>query len=408
MKVLVVSSKFHPEYAGSALRAARTYQRLQRRYGVEYFVLCNGVQFTEPAEYQWEGAAVKRVCSPGWMIDNARYNEISQKIKRNIKYYQEFLQTIRWLRRRKFDAVHIFGKSASTAAAAHFSRWAAKPLILELCNNMTDPSPFVPFFRTVSRADLRKGTVIVAISEELAQMCGKHGYEANVWSRPNPIDESRFYFRASSEGMSRTCFSAEDKVLVYIAKFWPQKNHIFLLEVLARLPEKYKLVLAGPLIPSGANAARDTLTVAAIKNRIAELGLAGRVELITEYVESERYIGGADVYLFPASNEALGTPLLESLACGVPVIANSDEKAFQQWLENGINGFLCPLEAGKWAEAVLETEKFSLRSRQDFSSKILSQASSQVIDKQYFQILQSLVSSSQLYPVSVEQLLGQP
>jgi glycosyltransferase involved in cell wall biosynthesis len=31
----------------------------------------------------------------------------------------------------------------------------------------------------------------------------------------------------------------------------------------------------------------------------------------------------ADVYMFPTKEEGLGTPMLEAIACGTPVVANN-------------------------------------------------------------------------------------
>ena len=43
MKILLVSSKYHPEYSGSGLRAHNTYKRLKKNYKIEFNVLSNSI-----------------------------------------------------------------------------------------------------------------------------------------------------------------------------------------------------------------------------------------------------------------------------------------------------------------------------------------------------------------------------
>ncbi len=62
--------------------------------------------------------------------------------------------------------------------------------------------------------------------------------------------------------------------------------------------------------------------------------------IVENFVKAEKYIKISDVYAMPAYNEGLGTPLLESIACGVPIVANSNEPSFKEWINNGENGYL--------------------------------------------------------------------
>ena len=413
MKVIVASSKFAPEYAGSGFRAHNTYQRLAEKYGVEYKVLCSSVEFYSAAEYNWEGIFVKRICSNFWKLGTLNRFPFLSRPYRILKYYSEFLQALSWLRSESFDCAHIFGISPTTAATAHFARYYQKPLIIELCNDThsgREPSPFVKWARGFFRSDMSKGSIIVAISQNLKDLCGQFGYVKNVWCRPNPVDISRFYFITNKDKekarLNIPLLNANNKVGIYIAKFWPQKNHIFLLDVLAELPKRYRFILAGPLIDGGPNAGRDKEIFSNIKRRILELKLEDRVLLLPHFVEAERYLSIADVYLFPAWNEALGTPLLESLACGVPVVANASEPAFRQWVEQGRNGFLCELVPQKWSEAIQECERMPSQHREDISKDILKLASSNNIDRNYMNILRYLIAKNPRGVVDIQAVLS--
>ena len=64
MKVLLVSSKYPPEYSGSGLRAHNTHLRLRQKYGIETEVVCSSTEFSSRLNYIKDGLKVSRVLSP--------------------------------------------------------------------------------------------------------------------------------------------------------------------------------------------------------------------------------------------------------------------------------------------------------------------------------------------------------
>ena len=61
MKVLVINSKFYPEYAGPGLRSHNTYKRLRRKYNIDYDVLTNSIEFNDNKRYEHESVCVIRI-----------------------------------------------------------------------------------------------------------------------------------------------------------------------------------------------------------------------------------------------------------------------------------------------------------------------------------------------------------
>ena len=45
MRILLVSSKFNPEYSGSGYRAEKTYSRLEKKFKINYNVISNSQLF---------------------------------------------------------------------------------------------------------------------------------------------------------------------------------------------------------------------------------------------------------------------------------------------------------------------------------------------------------------------------
>jgi glycosyltransferase involved in cell wall biosynthesis len=91
----------------------------------------------------------------------------------------------------------------------------------------------------------------------------------------------------------------------------------------------------------------------------------------------------------PNVTEGLGTPMLESLACGVPVLANLDEPAFSEWIRDGENGWCRRLHAEAWAQAALQVQTLSPARLQAEALRIRTVAGTAVIDAGYRAILEA-------------------
>jgi len=409
VKVLVVSSKYPPEYAGSGLRAHNTYKRLREKYGIEFEVVCNSVEYHDTTTYRYEGVDVHRISEPVfYRLLHDCYPEPAYRIGKGLKYYVEAYLTRRQLEAKDFDVVHVFGDSASTATAILWAQYHNKPLVLELVNTPKEsPDQYLPGLNHVPEYDLRERCVIVSISSQLKQMCADYGLSKNVWTRPNPVDDARFNPNVfdSRNPVELTNFNDTDNIILYVAAFKPRKNHIFLLDVLDKLPEEYKLVLAGPADEAGRHELRDKQVIAEIRDPIDQLQLSNRVDLRIGFVDMAEFLSVSDVFCFPSWNEAMGTPLLESIASGVPVVANADENSFQEWIVNGENGFLCPLEPDDWATSIVDSVAMSPEKRRKAGDRILEEVSAEAIDRQYRSILRSITSSAEGEIMDIDEIL---
>jgi L-malate glycosyltransferase len=92
------------------------------------------------------------------------------------------------------------------------------------------------------------------------------------------------------------------------------KNHALLLEVAARLRVRMKdfeivLVGDGPLRPE-------------LERKAKELGVQDVVQFLGDRQDVQAILASLDVTVLPSASESLSNAILESLAAGVPVIAN--------------------------------------------------------------------------------------
>ena len=401
LRVLLVSSKYPPEYAGSALRAHRTYLRLHQKFGLEFEVLCSSVEENTNCVYEHEGIKVTRLARK-WMPVVSRQtwdqNSLKNKLSLRVNYFSEAFPTFDFLKKNlaRFDLVHVFGNSAVTSAVISFCNRICKPLIVEITYD-SRPQPYKPLFMKFFDRDpsgFHSQTQIICISPKLEAGCRAFGIYQNIYTRPNPIDTGVFHVDRPKKWEYRVKhseFSKSDVVLVNVSKFMPLKNQVFLLEVLKLLPEKYKLFLAGPVVKEGPNAKRDAEYLLLIKNKIAEYKLQTRVQYQEGFVaHTHELIKMSDMYVFPSKVEGLGTPMIESICCGVPVVAHRLPGVTDAWIKEGENGYTCALNAAEFARKIQQAAVLS-QEKLDTAAMVLQNiAGEERIDEEYFRLIQSL------------------
>ena len=382
MNILIVASKFPPEYSGPGVRIPRLYKAIAADLGIARIdVLCGGIEYHDNADYEHEGFHVRRRAASFLR----KQNFLPARLTNFLAYNVETIIGLRALKHYKnIDLVHIIGHCGHTAAALHWARRRNIPVLMELVNAQARPCQKFFVFGKVCPPE---NSVIVVLNDELEKVCRDAGFSKQVWKRPNPVDETVFSpdpERKMDFRRKISPFNTEDIVITSVAKMIPRKNQIFLVDVLRHLPERYKLILAGSAVKEGPLAARDRAYIENIKARVAEYGLQNRVHLAAGYVDSSLYMKASDIYALPAWDEGLGTPMIEALSCGVPVVANADEAAFREYIRDGQNGFLCSLENPQyWASSIEKAASFPLEQRLKEASLMQTLASQSKIYDEY-------------------------
>lgn len=387
-----------PEYSGSGFRAHNLYKRLVSKHPeITLRILTGSETDNTCGVYDYDGFPVNRIANKRHPVLGDGFLRKYQ-IARN--FYSEYQATQAYLMNLEVvpDIIHIFGQNYVTAAALDYATKNGIPVLIELCNEMDTPHHYIPFpFSFWVSGQPSSPYKFICISERLNSVCLKNGIpETNIWCRPNPINEKLFKpIEAKEKSSIRkniTKFSDSDKLLVYVAKYIERKNHIFLLDVIKELPDQFKLFIAGPLVDSGPNQLANNGLFEDIQKHIAIAGLSERVQAGHGFCENiEQYYQMADAYLFPTKAEGLGTPMLEAVACGVPVVANIIPGITDSWIHDGENGFVVDLDPKKFAERILSADEISTQQMKAQSDIIIRKAGTETIDRDYFNIMKTMI-----------------
>lgn len=192
MKVLLVSSKYQPEYSGSGFRAHHLYKRLSSKFNINYDVVCNSLINKKNEIYKYEGVEINKISYP---INIEKLSGLKRKIHIFFSMIYEFYYSYKYIKKniKKYDLIHTFGNSWSVAFMTYYFYLKKKPILRELVNNMTTPYYPIQFKGLFKSIFKKNNTMMIPISKRLEKLCEIHNVK-NYWSRPNPIDEKKFFF----------------------------------------------------------------------------------------------------------------------------------------------------------------------------------------------------------------------
>jgi glycosyltransferase involved in cell wall biosynthesis len=123
----------------------------------------------------------------------------------------------------------------------------------------------------------------------------------------------------------------EEGYLAFLGRISPEKRVDRAIEIARRAGRKLRIA-----------AKVDRVDIAYFENQIRPLLALPHVEYIGEITDEEKgdFLGAAAALLFPIDwPEPFGLVIIESLACGTPVVA-FDEGSVPEILEDGVTGFL--------------------------------------------------------------------
>jgi len=171
------------------------------------------------------------------------------------------------------------------------------------------------------RTGLRSAKRVLCVSETVKNIIAdrfKLPHERMLVSYNAVSSRFRFAEIASRSPVLEQKYGIQGPYVLYVGKLQACKNIVRILEAfhtfLGETKSDMKLVLVGrrTWTSSGID---ETIRRLHLGDRVVELGYIAHDELPEVY-------RGASMFVFPSLSEGFGLPVLEAMACGVPVVAS--------------------------------------------------------------------------------------
>jgi glycosyltransferase involved in cell wall biosynthesis len=194
---------------------------------------------------------------------------------------------------------------------------------------------FGKWHRQTERLTTRLADLVVANADAVREVCIREESvkPENCVVVRNGIDLEHFD-AAAARGLQMPLPVPDGvPVVAVIGNLWPVKGHRTLVEAVARLPARLHHVR---FVCAGEGPERDYLT-----DRIAHLGLTGRVLLLGHRLDIPAILTQAMAACLCSSAEGLSNALMEAMAARLPVVATR-VGGNPELVQEGENGLMVP------------------------------------------------------------------
>lgn len=214
------------------------------------------------------------------------------------------------------DAHYVYPDGmAAVLCGAYFNR----PVVVSARGSDINLFADLPLVRRALRYTLKRATRLIAVCDALKQQMIALGAEpGKITVVPNGVDAEKFRPMPRKDARRELQLS-ERRIVLSVGQLIPRKGFDLLLEAMSLLNKEAPAVDA-ELVIIGEGEQRSVL-----EQRSVELGLADRVRLVNgvSHDELHRWYNAADVFCLASSREGWPNVVLESLACGTPVVATA-------------------------------------------------------------------------------------
>jgi glycosyltransferase involved in cell wall biosynthesis len=211
----------------------------------------------------------------------------------------------------RFDAIDAHYFYPDGVAAIWLGRRFGLPVAITARGSDITQFPDYRLPRALILGAARQADAIITVSDGLRQALVALGASADkITVLRNGVDLS--VFRPLDRGEARAAWGVTGPTLLSVGALIPRKGHDRTIAALTRLPG-WSLLIAG----EGPERAK-------LAELAARLGVAGRVRLLgaVPHAELATLYSAADLSVLASSREGWANVLLESMACGTPVIAS--------------------------------------------------------------------------------------
>lgn len=287
---------------------------------------------------------------PSWFAEGTANFHMIQLQSRAAKHHGEALcvDVLRWINR-SYDAIFVCGYSSPTAMLAmQYLKFRRIPFFMEVDGGLIrGDSPAVKWLKThfVSSADGwvssgRSTTDFLvhygAKREKVTEYPFSSLRQGDILAQP-VSEEERMQLR-------RELGMEEKNVILAVGQFIPRKGFDVLLQSAPALPEDTGIYIVGGEPTEEYLKMREENHL----EHVHFVGFRGKDVL-------SKYYRAADVFTLPTREDIWGLVINEAMAYGLPVVTTDRCVAGLELVENGVNGYIVPVE-----NAAVLAEKLNL------------------------------------------------
>lgn len=216
-----------------------------------------------------------------------------------------------------FDVIDAHYYYPDGVAAALLARCLGKPLAitargtdLNLIPEYTLPRRMICWASGQAQASIGVCNALMDVLRDLG------ADESRLHVMPNGVDLERFSPQPQTAARQRLGLDG-GPILLSVGYLVERKGHHLIIQALAEIVKTHP---GARLVVVGSGAMND-----ALKQLARELGLDGKVTLAGAVPQSElkHWYSAADLFILASSREGWANVLLESMACGTPVLATA-------------------------------------------------------------------------------------
>ncbi len=267
-------------------------------------------------------------------------------VKKNKVDFTVVPRLARLLKSLNADIVHSFLFSADIA-----SRLAGRLARTKLIIGSERDANYSPGKRQIFAYKLTRGYVDLTIANSTAGA----QFNSKIYRQPssdyrvvfNGVDTERFTTRNRIAMRNELELPADKHIIGVFASFKPQKNHAMLFQAFKRVLDSFpdtQLLLVGDQLHGNMMGTAEYHT--RMENLIDELGIRQRCTFLGNRDDVELIYPACDITVLSSLHEGTPNALLESMACGIPVVAtNVCDNSYV--VKEGETGFLvevCDIE----------------------------------------------------------------
>lgn len=272
-----------------------------------------------------------------------------QRSMNPLAHLREFVRLSRWLKRERFDIVHVHTPIASLVGRFAASRRRV-PITLYTAHGFYFHAGMASWKLALHIMLERVGALchdyLFTQSEEdrLTAIRLGIGRPDRVRTIGNGVDLARFEPARFSPGdrarvLAELGVPPESRVLGIIGRLVREKGYFELFEATADLARRFpdlRVLVIGDALPSDHDDSTRELHA-----RAKELGITDRLVLAGQRDDVPDLLAACDVFTLPSYREGMPRSIIEAMAMGLPVVATNIRGCREEVVE-GETGFLVP------------------------------------------------------------------